>query len=338
MNEKKLVEDLCLWYQKYGRDLPWRHSQDPYQIWISEIMLQQTQVETVIPYYQRFIQQFKTVKDLDEASEDAVFKCYQGLGYYRRAKHMKEAAHQIMTEHHGIFPTTYDDIHQLKGIGDYTASAIASIAFQLPYGVVDGNVLRILSRIYMIKENIATTQVHQSIQKKVNQLVQTANPSIFNQAMMDLGATICKPRHPLCHLCPVQQHCLAYATCQQDVLPISIKKKNYITGILSYQDRYVLIKQETGLLAHLYGFIQFDDESPYRYMEHLEETYHIDSSLKAYIQDIKHVFTHRIWKMHVYHFILHQKPDLPLYTLEEIAQLPISSAHLKVWQSFLKTQ
>lgn len=333
--------DLLDWYQKHQRILPWRQHHDPYAIWLSEIMLQQTQVETVKPYFERFIERYPTVDKLAQSHLEEVYKYWEGLGYYQRAKHLWQTANLIMDNYQGIFPSTYEELLQLKGIGPYTASAIASIAFQIPKGVVDGNVLRIYSRLYALEDNIALTSTKNKIQELVDETLDASNPSSFNQGLMDLGAMICRPRDPKCNECPLQAYCQAKARHMEQSLPINIKKINtkeihYMCAILEYQGKYFLIQNDQKLLEHLYGFIQYDVESLHSFCDAFYEDYHEKIILDSYIQDVRHVFTHRIWKLHVYHGTFLQQPDLVLRTLEEISNIPVSTAHKKVLQAYLK--
>lgn len=337
-----MQKQLIKWYQENKRDFPWRKDQDPYHIWISEIMLQQTTTETVIPYYNRFLKKFPNVEALASASLEEVYKMWEGLGYYRRAKHIHESAQIILEKYQGVFPYEYDAILSLKGIGEYTAGAISSIAYGKQVPAVDGNVLRIISRYYLIKENIAETKVQKKIYQIVQELILNYDASAFNQGMMDLGATICKPVHPLCLECPIQKDCLAFKKKQMDVLPINIKKIkkqeiSYITGIITYQNKYLLIQNPPGgLLENLYGFVQYDVESPYSFVSSFQEEYQQNLMIQAHIKDIKHVFSHRTWRMHVYHFILDKEIE-NMYTLEEINQLPLSTAHMKVLKAYLSS-
>jgi len=302
-------------------------------------MLQQTTTEAVIPYYQRFIQTYSTVQKLAEASLEDVYKLWEGLGYYRRAKHIHETAQMICKQYNGVFPNEYKDILSLKGIGPYTAGAICSIAYLQEIPAIDGNVLRIISRQYLIKENIALPKTQKQITHIVAELLKDHDASSFNQGLMDLGATICRPLNPHCDDCPISSSCLAYQKGQQHILPINIKNIkhqdiHYITGIITYQDHFLLIQNPSGLLENLYGFVQYDIESPYRFVEEFEKNYHQSLLIVSHIQDIKHVFTHRTWYMHVYHFII-DRPVENLYTLNDIQQLPISTAHLKVLKAYL---
>lgn len=336
-----MQKQLIQWYQQNKRDFPWRKDQDPYHIWISEIMLQQTTTETVIPYYIHFLEVFPTIEKLASASLEEVYKMWEGLGYYRRAKHLHESAQIIVDKYDGQFPREYDEILALKGIGSYTAGAISSIAYGKPVPAVDGNVLRIMSRYYLIKENIVELKIQKQIFKIVQELIQGHDASAFNQGLMDLGAMICRPVHPQCSICPIQKKCQAYRYNQQEVLPISIKKIKkqeigFITGIITYQNKFLLIQNPPGgLLENLYGFIQYDVESPYSFITSFQENYQQELKIHSYIKDIKHVFTHRTWFMHVYHFTLNHEIK-GMYTLEEIQSLPLSTAHLKVLKAYLK--
>ncbi|MBI3681505.1 MAG: A/G-specific adenine glycosylase [Acidobacteria bacterium] len=208
---------LIGWYEKHQRDLPWRRTGDPYRIWIAEIMLQQTRVAAVIPFYERFLERFPSVEKLARTPEEQVLAAWAGLGYYSRARNLHKAAKQIVER--GGFPSTYDGIRSLAGVGDYTAAAIASIAFGLPYAVVDGNVIRVVSRL----DNEAATRAR--IEARAQELLDPKRPSLFNQAMMELGATVCLPRDPLCLLCPVQSSCEARRRGTQNELPVRSGRK-----------------------------------------------------------------------------------------------------------------
>ena len=334
-----MQNNLITWYNTNKRDFPWRQRHDAYAIWVSEIMLQQTTTEAVIPYYKRFLERFPTIGDLSNAALEDVYKLWEGLGYYRRAKHLHETAHIIMDKHQGKFPEKYEDILSLKGIGPYTAGAICSIAYHQPIPAIDGNVLRIIARLDLIKDNIALPQTQKRITRRVTELIQGYNASDFNQGLMDLGATICRPNNPHCHDCPIQTSCEAYKHNEQNVLPINIKNIkhqdiHYITAIITYQDQFYMIQNPAGLLENLYGFVQYECESPYTFIEKFTDEYNQNLNIVSYITDIKHVFTHRTWRMHVYHFVL-DKPLSSMYSLDDIAQIPVSTAHQKVLKAYI---
>lgn len=335
MDKKQFANDLITWYENNHRDLPWRKTTNPYFIWLSEIMLQQTQVQTVIPYYNRFIETFPTINDLANANLEDVYKCWEGLGYYSRARNLQIAAQQVMEDFQGAFPNTYETLLKLKGVGPYTAAAVASIAFAKPKGVVDGNVLRILARVYEKEDNIALSKTRNTFQILCDELIDPLQPSFFNQGLMDLGATICKPQKPLCECCPIAKHCISYHNHKQNLLPVNIKKVNrlqtgFITCIIEFQHHYFLYKNEKGLLTNLYALPQYETESPHAFEEQFKEEYHEEIEIYEFIKDVSHTFTHRTWKMHVYLARFIRKPQLPLYDKKEMEKLAISTAHKKV--------
>lgn len=216
---------LLRWYGKHARDLPWRHTRDPYKIWVSEIMLQQTQVQTVIPYYTRWLKRFPTLETLAAAPQEEAMKHWAGLGYYRRVKMLHAAAQYVQTELRGQIPSSTEGLLKIPGIGRYTAGAIASIAFQKPAPIVDGNVIRILTRLYAIKKNITLTPALKTLWALAEELVSPESPGDFNQAMMELGATLCLPKNPACSECPVHTECEARALEKQELFPVKTRKE-----------------------------------------------------------------------------------------------------------------
>lgn len=254
------AETLISWYDDHKRDLPWRGETDPYKIWVSEIILQQTRVQQGWDYYHRFLDNFPNVKTLAEADEEKVLKVWQGLGYYSRARNMHAAAREIMAEHHGIFPQTYDKIRSLKGIGNYTAAAIASIAFHLPYPAVDGNVIRIVSRIFGICDDVTQPTVLKRITAICETEIDPAQPGVFNQAAMDFGAMQCVPRNPKCDECPFQSNCYAFKNNLTDTLPIKKKKGESKHRFFHYtiylSDSQTIIEKRTGsdIWKNMYQF------------------------------------------------------------------------------------
>jgi A/G-specific adenine glycosylase len=214
-----LQQSLLKWYDTHQRDLPWRNTTDPYPVWISEVMLQQTQVQTVIPYYLKFLEYFPSIAALAEADTDALLRLWAGLGYYSRARNMQKAAQIIVEQFGGKFPQTYTDVLALPGIGRYTAAAIVSIAFGQSYAVLDGNVSRVLARLLSISGNPKSSAVQNRLWAVAQQLLPPARAGDFNQAVMELGATVCSPRQPRCLLCPWTRQCLARQRGLQEVLP-----------------------------------------------------------------------------------------------------------------------
>lgn len=217
--------DLIDWYEREKRDLPWRKSQDPYRVWVSEIMLQQTRVDTVIPYYQRFMEKFPTIEALANADEDDVLKAWEGLGYYSRARNLQAAVREVHESYNGVVPDNPKELGKLKGIGPYTKGAILSIAYNIPEPAVDGNVMRVLSRILSIWDDIAKPKTRKVFEEAVYYLISKENPSSFNQALMELGAMVCTPTSPSCLLCPVREHCAAFSEGVQAELPVKTKAK-----------------------------------------------------------------------------------------------------------------
>jgi len=257
-------QQLAQWYHINKRDLPWRHTKDPYLIWLSEVILQQTRVAQGLPYYERFAAAYPTITDLATASEQDVLRLWQGLGYYSRARNMHATARMIAEKYSGKFPNNYADLLQLKGIGPYTAAAIASFAFNEPVAVVDGNVYRVLSRIYGIADDIASYKGKQVFGLYAQQLLQESlllvEPSVYNQAIMEFGAIHCTPASPLCPLCIFKDACYAYAHQMQTQLPVRKKKvkvrqRNFFYFILIYENLTLVRQRDNGdIWQGLYDF------------------------------------------------------------------------------------
>lgn len=222
---------LLPWYREHRRSLPWRNTRDPYRIWLSEVILQQTRVDQGMAYWERFVKRYPTVGHLAKAHEDDVLKLWQGLGYYSRARNLLTAARQVMHEHGGSFPTTHAELLTLKGVGDYTAAAIASICFDRPDAVLDGNVYRVLSRAFGIDTPIDSSAGRKQFRALAQELIDPEQPGDHNQAMMELGATVCTPKNYACMLCPLQPKCIAFSTGRIDVLPVK-------EGVTKTRDRY----------------------------------------------------------------------------------------------------
>ncbi len=231
---KPFSSEIISWYLKNKRDLPWRNTKDAYLIWLSEIILQQTRVDQGTAYYLKFAEHFPTVKDLANADNDLVMKLWQGLGYYSRARNLHAAAKTIQTLHKGTFPDSYEDILALKGVGDYTAAAVASFAFNKPHAVVDGNVFRVLSRIFGIATPIDSSAGKKEFYKRANELIDKKNPALHNQAIMEFGALQCKPVHPDCSVCPFNANCFAFTKNLVSVLPAKEKKTKVRNRYFNY--------------------------------------------------------------------------------------------------------
>lgn len=238
------ISTLLSWYAENGRDLPWRNQPDAYTVWLSEIILQQTRVAQGLGYFQRFKARFPRVEDLAEASEDEVLKLWQGLGYYSRARNLHAAARSIAAR--GSFPDTYEDIRALRGVGDYTAAAIASIAFGLPCAVVDGNVYRVLSRYFGIDTPIDTTAGHKQFRELAQALIDPRRPGLYNQALMDFGAMQCTPQAPHCLCCPLSDSCAALQQGRVDSLPVKARR----TAVRHRYLAYICIRSAGRIFLH----------------------------------------------------------------------------------------
>jgi A/G-specific adenine glycosylase len=214
---------LLAWYRRGRRDLPWRRTSDPYRIWVSEIMLQQTRAQAAIPYFERFLERFPTVEALAAAGEEEVLALWSGLGYYSRARHLLHGAQRVAAA--GAFPGDYESIRALPGVGDYTAAAVASIAFGLPYAVVDGNVLRVVARMENDAAETGSARTRERFRSIAQEWMDARNPGAFNQALMELGATVCLPRNPLCPACPLESLCAARAAGTAAGLPVKLRKR-----------------------------------------------------------------------------------------------------------------
>ena len=252
---------LVDWYLDVKRAMPWRETDDPYRIWVSEIMLQQTRVDQARPYYKRFVEAFPTVEDLAAAELDAVLNRWEGLGYYSRARYLHRAAQMIVEDFDGAVPDTYDAIRELPGVGPYTAAAVLSIAYQKPHGVLDGNVTRVLTRVFAIEDDATKSRTKRRLQALADALVDPKQPGAFNQALMELGATICTPRAPSCDACPVQPVCTAHEMETQEDYPVTPKKKpvphhDIAVGLVFNKAGDILIQRrpEDGLLGGLWEF------------------------------------------------------------------------------------
>lgn len=292
-----IAQKLLYFYDHSKRVLPWRDNKNPYYIWISEIMLQQTRVETVIPYFERFIEELPTIEALSEVDDDRLMKLWQGLGYYSRARNLKKAADTVMNDYNGVFPTSKKELESLSGIGPYTSGAICSIAYEQKVAAVDGNVLRVFSRVYKIEDDIKDIETKKTIKELVEKSLPSKRNGDYNQAIMELGATICRPNgRPLCEQCPLSDICEAKKHHMQMILPFQSKKakrkiENRTILILKYKNLYAIRKRpDKGLLASLYEFPSREGHSDTKDIKK-----EFDSVKK--LPSTKHVFTHLEWHM-----------------------------------------
>lgn len=298
------VSRILKYYQEYKRDLPWRNTQDPYKIWISEIILQQTQVKQALPYYLKFIEKFPDVQRLANAKEEDVLHLWQGLGYYSRARNLHFAARQIMQQYNGRFPDKYEDIIQLKGIGEYTAAAIASFAFNLPYAVLDGNVFRVLSRFLGIDTPIDTSSGKKFFSRLAQEMLIKNQSAIYNQAIMEFGATQCKPLNPNCNNCLLNINCFAFLHNKVQHYPIKskqIQKKNrffnYIIFIEKNKYTYISKREQTDIWKSLYEFHLIETPSQLLSIKKINEYLKKQSVYPEKIKVInkqQHVLSHQL--------------------------------------------
>ncbi len=330
---------IIAWYTKNKRDLPWRNITNPYFIWLSEIILQQTRVEQGMSYYLSFTKAFPTINKLANASEEEVIKLWQGLGYYSRARNLHATAKHIGSTLKGMFPTNYNDLLQLKGVGPYTAAAISSFAFNLPHAVVDGNVYRVLARVFGVKTPIDSTQGKKEFQELANELLDKKQPAIFNQAMMEFGAIMCKPQNPDCASCVLNSICIAYNKKMVTKLPVKEKatkvRNRYFNYIVLKHKNNIAIKKRTAndIWKNLYDFPLIETEKELKEAELLkksewkkmvgESDYNIHSVSKTY----KHVLSHQIiyarfWEVHTSKSIK-TNPDWLLINKKDFDKYPI---------------
>ncbi len=317
MVDKRLeqtVPTLINWFDSCARQMPWRTDSRPYYVWLSEIMLQQTRVETVIPYFNRFIEEIPDIHALAEVSEEKLLKLWEGLGYYNRARNLKKAAIQIVQEYNGQLPKDIKELKKLAGIGSYTAGAIASIAYNQVAPVVDGNVLRVVSRVLASTADISLAKTKKQMEEDLMQVIPSDRPGTYNQALMELGAMICVPNgKPHCKECPLSTLCLAYLEDHTDSIPYKApKKKRKIEKktvlVIEYRDEVVLNKRPSeGLLAGMYEFPNLEGHKSateiMKYMLKQGETSFRINSLERAV----HVFSHIEWQMIGYHIKIFQK-------------------------------
>ena len=360
---------LLAWYDENKRDLPWRRSKNPYHIWVSEIMLQQTRVDTVIPYYERFLESFPTVESLANAPEERLLKAWEGLGYYSRVRNMQTAAQQIMNEFNGEFPSTYEGISSLKGIGPYTAGAISSIAFNLAQPAVDGNVMRVLARLFEVNHDIGNPSNRKIFQAMMEILIDPERPGDFNQALMDLGSDIDAPVNPRPEDSPVKDFSAAYQNGTMDCYPIKEPKKKpvpvYLNALVvqNAKGQFLLEKNESEkLLAGFWHFplIEVDEFSKNEELnlfnqvaepsiqlgpspqDSFEQDYDLEVEWQdTHFEEVKHVFSHRKWHVRI---LSGQVVDSKEYSDKEVVWLtpeefdlyPLAKPQQKIWQEYSK--
>jgi len=314
-----LAARLLLWYQAHHRDLPWRQTADPYRIWVSEVMLQQTRAEAVIPYYHRFLERFPSARALAEASREQVLACWSGLGYYSRARNLHQAARLV----EGGFPSTYEAIRQLPGVGDYTAAAVSSIAFGLPHAVVDGNVMRVIARVTNDAADIGAGSTRARFRQIAQQWLDPRHAGAFNQALMELGAVVCVPKAPRCGICPVAADCQARRAGRQAELPVKLRPRApiKIASALTIVERRgrILMWQRTADSRRLAGFWELPspDQLP-------------ELKSPRIIGEFRHSITHHHYTITVQAGILTRAArPLRWVPVKELSSLPLSTTARK---------
>ena len=337
-----LAAALLAWYPRHHRDLPWRHTRDPYAIWLSEVILQQTRVAQGLPYYETFLAAYPTVQELAAAPEAEVLRYWQGLGYYSRARNMHHTAQQVVTEHGGQFPSTYAGLLQLRGVGPYTAAAIASFAFDEAVAVLDGNVYRVLARIFGLHSDIAAPSSRKEFQALADQHIPASTPAGFNQAIMEFGAIQCTPLKPDCLFCPLQSQCWAFQHGQVALLPVKSKAKASRTRYFHYfvlrhgERTYLRERREKDIWQGLYDFAMAEttipELPPAELMRHLDALgVRLDASQAAEpTSAYRHVLSHQKLEVRFHLLALsHPLPDTTLrdmglraYSADEIEALP----------------
>ncbi|QNR84476.1 A/G-specific adenine glycosylase [Pedobacter riviphilus] len=329
--------ELINWYLINKRDLPWRHTNDAYTIWLSEVILQQTRVEQGLPYFNRFLENFPTVADFANATEAKVLKLWQGLGYYSRGRNMHATAQIVVKDYQGIFPNLHDELLKLKGIGEYTAAAISSFSSGEARAVVDGNVFRVLSRFYGSATPINTPAGKKEFYTLANDLLYKEDPALYNQAIMEFGAMQCKPKSPNCGICPLSQECYAYNHGLVNVLPVKIRKAEqkhrYLNYFICVEDDKVLIRERQAgdIWQHLYDFPSLETTEKYEwsnssFVDQVKSVFGNKADF-AFIKTQKHILTHQIihiqfFALKNYIFNFSKQKELNWVSLTKLDELP----------------
>ncbi len=348
------VTSLENWFQKHQRLMPWRSNPNPYYVWISEMMLQQTQVDTVIPYFNRFLTRFPTVESLARADLQDVLKCWEGLGYYSRARNLHKAAKIVVEKWGGMLPSEYEELQTLPGLGPYCAAAITSIAFLNPIPVVDGNVLRVFTRFWGIFEDIRLPKVRETLFEQLSPFIKTANPSHFNQGIMELGATLCKPTSPTCKNCPLKADCFAHKENKTDTLPVKSKKAPVphhviAVGIIWKKGKILVAKRkETQMLGGLWEFPGGKKKATESLSETVEREVLEETGLAVKVKNehcaVKHTYTHFKITLHAFHCEIlsgkeqpHCSDELKWILPQNLETLPFPTANKKIITEILSS-
>ena len=318
---RPIRRQLLAWYQKNQRDLPWRRTRDPYCIWISEIMLQQTRVAAAISYYERFLHRFPRVQQLASASEDDLLTAWAGLGYYARVRNMQKAAIRIVEL--GTFPRDYDSIRSLRGVGDYTAAAIASIAFDLPHAALDGNSMRVLSRLTAERGNVSSAPVRERLRAVADRLIHPKRPGEFNQAWMELGATVCLPKDPQCSICPVRQHCAARRLGCERELPVKARR----TVPIELEKQLLVIQKSDCVLAWRRGT---ESRRLAGFWELPEPGQLPSAKIGERIGAFRHTIVNTTYSLQIYHASVRRVPnEFQWLSINSLNKFPLSTTTRK---------
>lgn len=325
---------IISWYKKNGRDLPWRKTKNPYFIWLSEVILQQTRVLQGLPYYYNFIEKYPTIKDLAAANESEILRTWQGLGYYSRARNLHQTAKYISNELNGVFPNNFKTLKMLKGIGNYTAGAIASFAFSEVVPAVDGNVIRVLSRFFEFKDPVDSEKAKKTLFDIAKNLISTDNPADFNQAMMELGAMICTPKQPKCSICPINDLCISRKNSSQGSIPLKIKKtkviNRYINYIIFIKSNKIWMKQrnEQEIWAKMYDFFEIETET-----NEFDLLTHLNTSLP--LKELKN--PQLLGSVSALHILSHQKLYISFHKVLILNEnIEINNGEFKDWEEIEK--
>jgi A/G-specific adenine glycosylase len=344
--QMRIQQHLMRWYQAYHRHLPWRESTDPYRIWVSEVMLQQTRVKTVVPYFHRFLAAFPSIRDLAEADPGQVLKLWEGLGYYARARNLHKAAQQVISLSQGRIPDRFSEFKALPGVGDYIASAVLSIAFGQAHAVVDGNVKRVLSRLFCLKMPVNQSSAHQHYKPAADALLDRNDPGGFNQAVMELGALICTPASPGCTTCPLSDLCCARTQSRTNAFPVRVTRKkipcfHISTGIVIKHGRLLITQRKPdGLLGGLWEFpggkVAENETAQAACIREIKEETGLTVRVSSFLTRVKHAYTHFKIEMDVFYcdyisgdVILNGPVDFQWIFLQEIRRFAFPGANLK---------
>jgi len=350
LNKNKFSDSLLKWYRRHHRILPWRETKNPYHIWISEAMLQQTQVKTVLTYFPAFIKKFPTVQSLAKSDLEDVLKSWELMGYYARARNLHRAAQIVMEKYRGELPQVYQEIRSLPGVGEYIAAAVCSIAFGLPYPVIDGNVKRVVARLFEIDVPVNSSQFMQICKEKLTSIFNEKHAGDFNQSMMELGATRCFPKNPDCPECPVKNYCGAYTHSTQPNYPVKLPKRNIpevhiALGVILKKDKLLITRRkEAGLLGGLWelpgGKVQPGESPGEACIREIQEEVNIKVKISGSLTTIKHAYTH--FKIQVDVFLcpyhsgiikLNGPVDYRWIAASEIDRFPFPAANHKIFRS-----